>query len=324
VKGIQLMKISLNFNSTVPIKTYQHHAYTLGILLNSEKEYLWLYNNYIQIAYTKSLGMGSFNFYMDFITHQPVFSREHLSDSLLESNHICVLDYIFNALNEGKYVLACVDEFYIPNRLVYQRLNFVHDILIFGYDDELMEFQVAGYDAKMNYTVSKVPYKNMELSKPQYIEILSVNHKYPFELNLKSIIVQLKQYINEIDNPILGDMHWNDRTYGIEACVEVLNTYKQELSVNNQCDIRPIYLLVEHKECMYKRIEYINNIYNLIPEEDYYYIVEAFTVVKNLLLKYNVTQSERLIGVFVEKFHNSIMEEKCYLSKYIDRISRAV
>ncbi|BCJ95338.1 hypothetical protein acsn021_29070 [Anaerocolumna cellulosilytica] len=315
------MKVSLNFNPAVPIKVYQHHAYTLGILLNSEKEYMWLYNNYIQLAFTKSLGWDSFNFYMDYITHQPVFTREHLSDSLLKSNHIKALDYIFNALNEGKYVLACVDEFYIPNRRAYQKFNYVHDILIYGYDDELMEFEVAGYDDRMNYSITKVPYKNMELSKPQYIDILSVNSKYPFEMNIKSILLQLKQYINEIDNLLLGDMYRSDRTYGIEACLDILDMYKEEFRLNHLCDIRPIYLLVEHKECMYKRIELINKIYNIKPEEDYYYIVEGFLILKNLLLKYNYTQSDRSIDVFVEKFHKYIMEEKRYLNTYISLVS---
>lgn len=312
------MTKKLLFNLDPPIRSYQHHAFALGILLKSSIEYNWLYNNYIQVSYSKSQGLSSFNFYMDFVTHQPVFNREYLSDELIEKNNIDIIDYICKALTEEKHVLACVNEFYIPNRLPYQKVDNIHDVLIWGYDDTNKIFDIAGFDDKSNYSVSQVSFLELKLSKPIYIELLSVNTNYQFNLNLRAIILQLRQYLNEVDNLDLGDVYYLDRTYGIEACFALYESYKEVLSSKSLCDIRPMYLLMEHKKCMIKRMEKINQLYNLDIDFKYNEIVNHFVSLKSLLIKYNHKKTQEIALRILEKFDLAINLEKLYLSEYVD------
>lgn len=97
------------FNFETVVKSYQHHAFALGIILNGENSYNWLYNNYIQMAYSIVGGLGSFNFYMDFVMRQPILNRNYLDDEFLNYYNINKVDYIMNAVMFGKYVYLCVN-----------------------------------------------------------------------------------------------------------------------------------------------------------------------------------------------------------------------
>lgn len=77
------MRKELILNERPLVSCYQHHAYALGILGNNNDSIIWLSNYYVQLVYCPDLGIDSFNFLIEFLTHQNAFVCESVNDELV-------------------------------------------------------------------------------------------------------------------------------------------------------------------------------------------------------------------------------------------------
>jgi len=307
----------LNINTDPEIRVYQHHAYTLGIILQEEKNYFWLYNNYIQLIYSREGGNGTFNFNMVFAPYQPVLIRNRLDEKLLNSLNIDRLEYITIAINEGKYVYATVDEYYIPNRIFYQKQHYQHDIMILGVDESKKTFTVIGYDDKKQYSTREISEVSLRNSNPQNIELLELNNKYKFRLDIPFIVVQIGQYLNVLPNYVLGDQYFEDTKFGVEACYQLLKTYEKSLDELERCEVNQVYLLMEHKKCMYMRMKYIFEIFELNESkllEDYDKVIKAANVLVDLVLKYNMCLNPKIVPRIKNLFLDIIEKDQVIIT----------
>lgn len=312
------------FNFETVVKSYQHHAFALGIILNGENSYNWLYNNYIQMAYSIVGGLGSFNFYMDFVMRQPILNRNYLDDEFLNYYNINKVDYIMNAVMFGKYVYLCVDDYHIPGRPSYGKRHNCHDLLINGYDKHNKEFSVIGYFGR-KLSESTVKYNELEQSNPLFITLLSLNENASFQLNIAAIVLQLKQYINIIDNVVIGDVYYDDYKFGIEAIKELLNSYRKTMDDLKYCEINQACIYLEHNLLMKNRIEFIMKRYSykLIDISlQYNVVVEKSELLKVLLLKYNARPQINTANKFLKLFQEIIeLDENC-MRKLVNRLEK--
>lgn len=192
-----MKKHILDLNVSPPIKTYNHHAFGTGIITTIDEGMNWIYNNYIQLSYYPKDGPLTFDFYMDYIYCQPVFDREALSDELLESIRWEPIKLFTKAISQNKYVVCCVDEYYIPNREAYRQYHFIHNLIIYGYDDVEKIFYVAGYDEEGKYASQKVTYKEIKQASPSKISMLGFRKDLDYELAIGYIDRQIRQYNGE-------------------------------------------------------------------------------------------------------------------------------
>jgi len=61
-----------------------------------------------------------------------------------------VKKYIISSIDNNNYVVIFVDEYYMENRPAYQKYHRLHDILIFGYDDE--KFNCFTFDRRPSFS----------------------------------------------------------------------------------------------------------------------------------------------------------------------------
>jgi hypothetical protein len=83
-----------------------------------------------------------------------------IDDSIMHKFNIDILDYVKYALDIHKWVyINWIDEYYNPEKIKYKQIHFKHDLLIYGYDNEVRNFTVIGCDKNKYYrsTVSFVP-----------------------------------------------------------------------------------------------------------------------------------------------------------------------
>jgi hypothetical protein len=309
----------LELNINPDIRGYQHHAFTLGIILKEKENYFWLYNNYIQLVYSKKGGLDTFNFNMEFATHQTPFIRNTLDDYLLDLLSIDKIDYIITALEHGKYVEMCVDEYYIPHRRAYMKQHFIHDILIYGYDTVDKCFTAIGYDDNMQYSVTKIPTELLRESKPTYLELLELKSNYKYCLDIPRILLHVGQYLNLIPDYLQGDQYYDDIKFGLEACYSLFESYSELLDQLEICPIVQVYLFMEHKKCMYLRMKYIFNTYNLNEEtllEKYNENVNNAVKLLNLIIKYNFRASTDTANRIKKYFLKIIDNERSLLTEF--------
>jgi hypothetical protein len=69
-------KVLLEFKEDPPIKFAQNVAYSLGIMLTVKRNYLWLYNNFIQVYCDHDIGFKSFRMNELYFFKSPIFLPE--------------------------------------------------------------------------------------------------------------------------------------------------------------------------------------------------------------------------------------------------------
>ena len=279
----------LNFNVNPIVKTYNHHAFGIGIVTSIPQGINWVYNNYIILSYYRGGGVFTFDFYMDYIYCQPIFDREHLSDEMMAIMKWDAIDFIKEAINCNKYVVTCVNEYYIPDREAYMSCRFVHNLIIYGYDDNKKIFYIAGYNDKNKYVTQEVSFKNIKLAKPRNITLLTLRNDFDYRVALHYIAHQIDQYNGkEFPDPI-GSYPEKNRLIGIEAVNCLMDDITTFAVKGEVIDVRPICLLYEQRMLMLQRLKYLEcNIPNEFDEQ--VHLCESF---KNRVYMYNMRNSEK-------------------------------
>jgi len=135
-----------------PITGYMHHLYPLSILARDTAYLPWFYCHYIQLRQFAERGL---NFYLH------PFYREFSTCPLLESNRVDrrlagdkpdeVIEFVLECLALDYYVQLDVDYFCIPQGAYYQRVHFLHELLLSGFDRHQRTLTASGYDRNGGY-----------------------------------------------------------------------------------------------------------------------------------------------------------------------------
>lgn len=248
------MAIELDLNSNPPVKTYNHHAFGTGIITTTPEGMNYIYNNYIQLVYYPKAGKFSFEFYMDYIYCHPVFDRESITQETFDAMGMDAMSYITNAILAGKYVVMCVNEYYIPDREAYLSYSFMHNILIYGYDEKKKVFLTAGYNADGHFATQALDRKIIKKASPKYIILLRRRDDYDYVLKPEWIRYQIDAYYGKREQPPLGAYTAPGRYIGEEAISLMMRDMSAALDDLSLLDVRPFTLLEEHGRLMLERV----------------------------------------------------------------------
>jgi hypothetical protein len=191
-------KVVLELEENPPVKPFHFYAYPLSMVLSRPEGYLWLYNNFIQVYCCPDLGPWEFKLKEISLTNHPALGHEYLPAACYDRFKINVLEYIKFGLEIKRFVYIRSDEFYNPERSSYQQHHFRHDLLIYGYADDIESFMVIGYDKTGHYKKSLFSYTDFLLSEPGDIHFFRLNEGYLqiLRLDIPNIVIQVRQYLN--------------------------------------------------------------------------------------------------------------------------------
>ncbi len=295
------------------IRTYQYNAFAESII-GVHKDYEeWLANNYVQIMVRE-----------DFENSRNVI--EYLAGSIfgccplldfqgeikedIMSSFTSYIEYLDNMLRQEYYIYTFVDEYYIPNRVSYQKNHFEHDILLYGWEHNNLVYM--GYDALGNYAKGKLSaeqlYRAMQTDSPCLIR-LNLN-KNSYQFNIQNFIFMLKQYVYAEDSRQNLDIYLDMSKYNPQFYDGKLNkplifgshVYRKLEQLIDYCDEtgapydwRVLHLLYEHKQSMYQKIKYLMSNNYLEDNEStlvqYNDIVSKAKIIENLGLKYHIKRT---------------------------------
>lgn len=312
---------------------WHNQKYVVGIFaaMADRQYYKWLFNNFIQICL--DINDGSAMNYCAMIkrdsknyTVHPFirFSNEKLC--VLQEYGIDLWRFIKSNIDCGRYIEFWLNEKYISGLEAYEKIDKIHESLVYGYDDEKDEiYMISIFRGKpafvtLNKDVFQYAYDMSDPSLASRFYIFEVKpNNLPYQLDIDGIIRQISNYVEGLNptlifNPIMSA---EGGVFGLKSYDALLNDEKAHNLF--LIDARISYLLMEHKKCMKDRIDYMicKGYLNAVECSDIVSsiqdIYQKSNQVMNMVLKYKVTQSYKLadrIWPILQEIKNK--EDSCY------------
>jgi hypothetical protein len=225
-------------------KVYNSTAFPLSILECKKSHFgSFIINRYIQVVYDRN-DNGFLNYYEDkpYYFWNCFYTKSKRKIHFRKNN---LQDYIESQIDKGFYIVSYFNEYYIPQRLSFEKYNFLHDNMIYGYDNT--HFYVLGYDNKRFYSSIKVSKEKICKSFFSYERasddrdlsnfIFCIKPKDSFEENIQiaSIKNSIQNYLNCIDpQENLNVEVYANSIFGLNAFLH----FFEEIKKKNYVDFR--------------------------------------------------------------------------------------
>ncbi|MCD1259473.1 hypothetical protein B5M42_011570 [Paenibacillus athensensis] len=287
-----------------------HHSLPQSIISDKQRFEAWFFSNYIQLFCNKG-DRGSFpvNFYEYFLWDHPFppLYAEKLTRGTIEMLGMDLFDFIVKCIDSGKYVYAYVDEFYVPF-LTYQRWHYVHDIMIYGYDLETRELDAVGMTQANHFGTARITFEQfMEgyqaPTQHEYqhdIFLLHEKFNTTYEFDLVLVRELLEDYVYSRNTSTRYRMVANplDCLFGMEIYDRYMDDLRLAKETGELISYLPIHTMMEHKECMLRRMEYMRDHGHVDAErvvpvmEAYREVTLATQVLRSMILKRHRTRKD--------------------------------
>ena len=277
-------------------------AFPLGIIKANLKNYnVWIASKYINCIYGHQAHL------FDIIDDDIWCCRDGLTEiqtisikpEVFSHNLIDLIGLIKFMLKSNYYLIGNFNEYYIPRKKPYKEFDFIHDYVLFGYNDSEAQLKSAGYIDTQKYEKFDIGYAN-------YLESIykmgssrvdlcfyRINTDFEVKFDIELVAQHMKDYINSRcstrDN--------NDYLYGISAW-DMLAKYIQK-NEKPFLDLRYTRVFMEHKSLMFSRLNVLLDkgyLHNKDMLEQYCVeIVEQARLIHHMCLKYNLSHNTDIV-----------------------------
>lgn len=328
-----MREIKLPFDLNPELNTYLNLAHPLGILggnIPNKSIWLpWLCNKYINCYYMES-PKRKFGLY----TVDPFF----LSDAIIEQLEFKIVpetyerilnldiqsfaEHVKMLLSSGAYIHGANNERYVSAMDAYEKYDYIHDYMLFGFSDKLGCFYAAGYTANGTYQEYKIPYDEYYRSifqsfyAPLLFQIMRFNSNITnYDVNLPVVLRDMRHYLS---STAFRSDEQSEQIYGLSAW-EKLYEY---ISGTERIDLRFTKTFMEHHKLMHMRLEYFSKQNIISPSLCEKYITAKSDSNKFYLLsiKYNVTKKESIKSSCLDLIRNVIDLDRNLLPSVISQI----
>lgn len=310
-------KLPVELNPVV--KTYQNSAFPFSVLLAQDPDSIYFaLNNFTQLYFRNYSKKTPFNFnYIWFKYWKCIDVHNIIRNDYVKTWGMPIVDLVKCSIDNGDYIYAVVNEFYIRHRKAYMRHNYDHDILIYGYDEE--KFNVLGYDENVHYSATEVSFNEFEnafnsVTTLQYtIFFTNANYykcKFDVELNLRLINDYIESKNSSFMYPFITESR-RDTKWGQNAVISMLEYSKNAFNNGEKINIRFFDTYLEHKKLMKMRINLLSEHFkcNSLYEE-YEHICDEATAIKNLVIKMNITKNNSDFDNLESLVNDNLNKEK--------------
>lgn len=247
----------LPFCESPILSTYNNIGFATGIIQgnNEDKFEPWAYGKYINCMFGET-------FFLKYVVSSRDIWEEHkdcvkqIDDLLLPPTEFSL--HMRKRLCEGYYIMACINEQYIPGMSAYNKYRFIHDSLIIGFDDYKKVFIAYGRLAKQKLSLYEIRYED-------FIKLLSDDESWTWTIKYVPIekkSIDLQKIKSELVHYLMSDTQYErirETKYGVDAINRLSQYISDSLYEDNYIDYRYTRQLFEQKEMMTHMCNYINN-----------------------------------------------------------------
>ncbi|WP_426454576.1 hypothetical protein ACP26L_17975 [Paenibacillus sp. S-38] len=276
----------------------------------------WIYSHYIQTELITGLsGKDTLLNYSHITTPQedcPWIEISRTNVQQIQESEGDLVSFFKESLLNGYYIYAFVDMYYIPAYPFYQLRHAQHDSLLLGFNEEQERFYMADFhkhaDGANRYGIFEVSYAQLtdsilhlkeELNPLKGIELFRYRTDVSYAFDTERVKQSLSDYLESTYTP-RREPTWLSTpvlAYGI-ACYDHLIQHIEEIRTDSGIrDFRFFHVMGDHKLLMVQRLQYMHEIGLIRAEraEAYEEILQDASILRNLLLKFGLTENIRLL-----------------------------
>lgn len=333
---IEMGKI-LPINITHGITSECWNSIRLSAIMSDKKYLPWYiekFNNYLvssgdckyEILHNKFGSTEFICYYDEVIIFENIIDKRNIVNKAID------------LITKNKYVLLYCDRFYVKGSREYKKFHYMHEILIYGFDNNLKEFTIL--DLNLNGKVlnpSRLSFNNLECAFYNAIEEINKNinnNIWLYRINMPASAFSLNENFNRkprlelfydsIDNclnggetltrtPSNGQVRYNTIRYGVSIYKSFYEDLYNVLAYDkNILKDRPIILfrfktLIENKYALIFKINYLNkeqltsipnSLINKIRE-----LANKLEIIFSMLTKYSLKPNTNLLNRINSSFH---------------------
>lgn len=338
----------LKFSSLDPIKAYAHHTIPLSIMLSDPEYQPWLYEHFNQIFSFVKNGILQLDYTEQIRQYREIL--EIIQVPIHKSSTVTdLVSFLINAIDNNLYVTIFVDEFYLENRYASNKLHYMRQLVVNGYDSEARLFHCKGFtrynDATFKdsgydqYAAETIDFDTLvrayteghdRYTDPADQYIIIWGHKKNltgYQFNIQSFITRLSQYINS-SGQMLAQTAIGQNVFKILEESIYWMIYERKATL----DSRAFYVLYEHKLRLHDSLKYVQTLIDPPSEiiqrltSDY----AAMVVAKAQKLFYQYLHFEykaRIKGLIVDQVFSPWAEdtpERRYVVKTLEGIISSI
>lgn len=265
----------------LPIETqkgeyaYLHLTYPFAVIYTEPKIIPWLYENFINIYLSPTNDLMYAGYEFEF-TPKCLFDFCEFHKDTWDSKTTDFITYAIRALGESNYYLYIwLNEYYLPGQSAYQRYNYRHVFMLYGYDKRDRVFLAYGMDRNLRFSKLKFTFEDIysaflsgnELAKKDDVVLTLFRLKpmdYEYSFSINRFNKQLLNYVLGTD--CASECFWEvgphhcysaKLPYGRNAYAAWIEFFKRKEEMN-YLDFRSIHLLFEQKKGICERLCYIS------------------------------------------------------------------
>lgn len=234
-----------------------------GILFSiiQEPSMPWVYNNFQQLRFSTGWDMITFDCHNFILTHCPKINFKTLPKFVITSvYHGDFKGIIVDFVGSQNYIYAYLDRYYLKGTKEYQKTHYIHDLLIFGFDEEndivyladnINKGKYCVYESTFEEISNAYPVNNSDFDYRCDVSILSLNPDSAIDINVNQIIDGLERYI---DSKPTFDIKYEHKCFFGQKAIEYI---RDLLDSGERCDMRDYQLWMEQKILLEKCAEYL-------------------------------------------------------------------
>jgi hypothetical protein len=265
---------------------YHNTAFPLGIIIgNAARNDIdlepWFASRYIHCQFDDRSPTNKFNLSYAYIKENWAVEDKlllrhsiNIRMSVLDRCDWDIIQLLKEAINNGYYPNGLYNEEMIPGKKSYLAQYYLHDYMLYGYDDEKKSFLSAGYLSDQKYESFLIPYANMKaalLSRRDgklFLDFWKYNEKKSPCFDYFKLKKELKLYLDSAI-PASSVLH-KKVFYGSKALSALGIRLREDYKRFGVVDPRYTRGIMEHKFFMKLRVEFLmKNGY--IKKERYYH-----------------------------------------------------
>lgn len=355
-------KVILPINSPI-VSTYPLDASYVAIAMGHPESLPWVYSNYIQLmCKQKEPKVFFFEFFASTLNRDTSFIRfQRVGKELVNVGWKDVVEFIKDCINMNSYIYTTVNKMFLKVSDQYEKRDFVHDLLIYGYDDVKEELHIAGNFKSGKYSFERCSYSEFRsaynnVNPEVFYDWIPgiVLYKFATE-ELDSGIPTfeptrvgklLECYINSTNiyeyDFLVPEHTKQEFVFGLDVYRTVIKYIKQAIAENDEnkqrtdirtfpnlyeykVDIRTFHLFYDHKNVMRHRLAFmIENNYiksNEIDTTKYDSIYQRTLAHRNMVIKYHLTKDTKILQRLVDDIEQLVEDERIFLLELISCLS---
>ncbi len=309
--------------------SYLHHANPLAIIETRREARDYLVNDFIQLVGRPQHQNGvAPGLNVDFYSHDgmypryPLLSQSWLSGTTLRCLGPDLIGQIIALLEQGHYVEALLDEFYVPNRIAYQRMHYLHQNLIYGYDRDAAVFYTQGFDAQWAFVTMRLGFDEVKNSfvEGSGLALFRWHGHTDFGRHLRYSPARIRTSLSDYlarRTSFLSYQPDNVR-YGQDCYAVAQDLLRQQHG--EQIDIRPWCVFHEHKQKLLQLARYLQE--RELPVEtallaDLGTLADDFLTLRNYILEAKLAGDSVDCGALDQEIEYLIRHEQALLERLL-------